>query len=380
MMFCRFVFKRELSRMKGKKTSKQLADLEEKRSSLIRQIRNWRPIQLAYTPHVASLLPLVLGDTADGEVQYSNPESMPLYLPSSLPPDISQRPELKDICEAERRLREAQADDALADVRRLRRVIQGLWQFKKLNVSGTGNRPNTRMLNLYTRFETKLQHAANRYNVAYTALKALDPKGSWKERLKDLKPSDLRGPGRDIDNPEDGKKSNGRFEPSWIWLVARLPQERGDNQTEDEFNHSMRTEWAQTRARMCRWKEELSIIQEEMRRVLAYFEWKSSWWLEQANRRTNLDSSVKSGVVAYAHKQSTLSLRMAARCAAHWLPVIKNHGIIPSWGSKYLEASSNVNQGGSISDSEDDDDLELGTVDIRSDAGELNVDDILDFD
>ena len=129
-MFCRFVFKRELSRTKGKKSSKQLADLEEKRSSLIRQIRVWRPIQLAYTPHVASLLPLVQGDTTDGDGQYSNPESMPLYLPSSLPPDISQRPELKEIRETEYRLREAQADDALAEVRRLRRVIQGLWQFK----------------------------------------------------------------------------------------------------------------------------------------------------------------------------------------------------------------------------------------------------------
>jgi hypothetical protein len=378
-MFRRFIFKRELSRTKGKKTSKQLADLEEKRSSLIRQIRIWRPVQLAYTPHVASLLPLVLGDTADGDGQYSNPESMPLYLPSSMPSDIFQRPELKDIREAERRLREAQADDALADVRRLRRIIQGLWQFKKLNVSGTGNRPNTRMLNLYTRFDTKIQHAANRYNVAYTALKALDPNGGWKERLKELKPSDIRGPGRDIENPDDAK-SNGRFEPSWIWLMTRLPQEKGENQTEDEFNHSMRTEWAQTRARMCRWNEELLIIQEEMRRVLAYFEWRSSWWLEQANQRVGLESSVQSGVVAYAHKQSSLCLRMAARCAEHWLPVMKNHGIVPKWSGRYGKGSSAMIQDGSISESDDDDDPQLGTVDNGSEADEVNVDDILEFD
>ena len=119
----RFVFKRELLRTKGKKTSKQLADLEEKRSSLIRQIVIWRPIQLAYTPHVASLLPL---DAADSDVHYSNPESIPLYFPSSLPPEIRQCPELKEIREVEQRLREVQANDALADVRRLRRVIQGL--------------------------------------------------------------------------------------------------------------------------------------------------------------------------------------------------------------------------------------------------------------
>ena len=87
-----------------------------------------------------------------------------------------------------------------------------------------------------------------------------------------------------------------------------MPKEIGDNQTEDEFNHSMHAEWAQTCARMSQWKEELLIIQEEMRRVLAYFEWKFAWWLEQANQRLNLESSVKSGVGAYAHKQSTLCL------------------------------------------------------------------------
>ena len=46
--------------------------------------------------------------------------------------------------------------------------------------------------------------------------------------------------------------------------------------------------------------------------------------------------------------------------------------------SKYQLASSPVNQ--PISESEDDEDMELGKVDNRSDASELNVDDILDFE
>ena len=58
---------------------------------------------------------------------------------------------------------------------------------------------------------------------------------------------------------------------------------------------------------------------------------------------------------------------------------MKKHGIVPPWGGKYELASSITNQDGSISDSEDDDDLQLGTVDNRSDAGELNVDDIFDL-
>lgn len=94
---------------------------------------------------------------ADTGGHYSNPKSMPLFFPSLLPPNLRQCPELNDICEAERRLCEAQADDALADVRRLRRVIQGLWLFKKLNILGTGNRLNTQTLESYSQFESKLQ-------------------------------------------------------------------------------------------------------------------------------------------------------------------------------------------------------------------------------
>ena len=112
----------------------------------------WRPIQIAYAPHVATLLPLVQGDAGDeaNVDHYSNPESTPLYFPSSLPLNIHKHPELKEVHEAEHCLCEPQADDALADVRRLRRIIQGFWEFKTLNVSGTGNRPNTQMLNNYS--------------------------------------------------------------------------------------------------------------------------------------------------------------------------------------------------------------------------------------
>ena len=214
----RFILTRELSQSKGQKTSKQLADLEEKRSSLIRQIQIWRPIQVAYTPHVATLLPLVDSVDEPGS-QYTHPKSAPLCFPSSLPSEIRRRAEMKEMCDAERRLWEPQADDALADVHWFRRTIQGLWQFKKLNVSGTGNKPNTWMLDLYNRIDYKLQRAANQYRIAYAALMALDPNGSWREHLKELNPVDIRGPRRDPDHPEDAKTSSGRFILSWMWLV-----------------------------------------------------------------------------------------------------------------------------------------------------------------
>jgi hypothetical protein len=180
--------------------------------------------------------------------QYANPESTTLFLPSSLPPSILTLSELKEMCEAECRLCEPQADDALSEIHCLRRIITGLWLFKKINVCGTGNQPNTQMLNMYNRLHSKLQCAAHCYHTAYNALLALDPTRSWKEHLRKLDPADIRGSGRDPDDVEDTKRLKGQFEPSWIWLVPCSPCERGDDQTEEEFNDTMCAEWAQTRA------------------------------------------------------------------------------------------------------------------------------------
>ena len=88
------------------------------------------------------------------------------------------------MCKLELRLREPQADDALAEIRHHRRVIQGLWQFKRLNVSGMGNRPNTRMLNLYKRFNGKTERAAAKYRSARIALDVLDPGGLWSKQIR----------------------------------------------------------------------------------------------------------------------------------------------------------------------------------------------------
>jgi hypothetical protein len=250
-----------------------------------------------------------------------------------LPSHIRALPELKEICNLERRLREPQADDALAEIRRQRRVIQGLWLFKRLNVSGTGNRPNTRMIGLYKRFNNKTDRAAQKYRVAWRALGILDPSGSWSERLKELKSKDVSGPGRD---PDDSTASNSRYEPSWIWLVQHSSGSGSEMHIgEDEFNESMRVEWAKARARMMRWKEELMLVQEEMRRVIAYHKWKADWWRERGSMRHHPDQVISSGISGYAHKQADMSTRMAEQCALHWLPHLKLQGIMPSWGLEY---------------------------------------------
>src|ERR1700689_4090239 len=101
------------------------------------------------------------------------------------------------LVEKETKLRLAQADDALAEIRRQRRIVTGLVIFKKLNVSGSGQKKNTRMRTLLKHFSNKTERAAERYWAARKALEGLDPNGTWQTRLQVLRPEDIRGPGRE---------------------------------------------------------------------------------------------------------------------------------------------------------------------------------------
>ena len=215
-------------------------------------IQNWREPQLVYTPHVA----LLVSQAQSAETNTTAlsplapetlPENIPLFLPSSLPAHIRSLLELKEICMLEQRLHELQANDALAEVCHQQWVIQGLWLFKHLNISGTGNHPNTRMITLYKCFNKKTEQAAKKYRSAWRALSVLDSGGSWSTWFKELKKEHLSGPGKE---PED--TSNSCYEPSWIWLVPRVVDPSNAETTigEDEFKETMHVEWSKAQARM----------------------------------------------------------------------------------------------------------------------------------
>lgn len=258
-------------------------------------------------------------------------ELIPLHLPSSLPPHLRQLPEIFVVLDRERRLRVAQADESLADIRRQRRIISGLWQFKKVNVNGTGNKTSTRMQALYDRFNLRTQRCARRYRAARGALLVIDPDGSWQSRLHDLKDGDIRGPGRD-----DSGTGNSRFEPSWIWMVPRVTSAPDMENSEVALDDSLQVEWAKCRARKERWEEEVLIIQEEMGRAIKYQLWRAQWWRVQRGRRTDGDRATLHGIAAYAEKQAKLCEALACKFAMSWLPVLKEKGITPDWAEVVL--------------------------------------------
>ncbi|KAJ3511895.1 hypothetical protein NLJ89_g3832 [Agrocybe chaxingu] len=304
-----YVLRYELSQMKEKKTSKQLADLQEKRATLSWLIQNFREVQLHYTPCMATLLSAT---TASDLPTNEHAENVALHLPSSWPPHLRSLPEMAIV-----------RDPSPSTYH------QSLWQFKKINISGTGNRLNTRILTLYNRFNTKIKRCAFRYRTARSALVILDPNGKWQDRLRVLHDKDIHGPGRD---PDDAT-SKGRYEMSWIWLVARPADV--ELQKEEELNEGMRVEWAKGQARAERWEEELLIVQEEMRRVISFFRWKADWWKSQASRRQDTDPITLGGISAYAYKQADIGRQLARCCAKRWIPILKEANISPEWASQF---------------------------------------------
>jgi hypothetical protein len=67
-------------------------------------------------------------------------------------------------------------------------------------------------------------------------------------------------------------------------------------------------EWSKAYARQARWKEEVMLLKEEMRRVLVYLKWKSEDWSRKGD--DNLTASLATcpflleGLHAYAYRQA----------------------------------------------------------------------------
>jgi hypothetical protein len=83
----------------------------------------------------------------------------------------------------------------------------------------------------------------------------------------------------------------------------------------------LRVKWLKCRARAARWKEEIQLIEEEMRRALDFCSWKVKWWEEQAHRRTSVSPHLREGLVAYSIENATTERRRLLSWSNAWAPV-----------------------------------------------------------
>ena len=84
---------------------------------------------------------------------------------------------------------------------------------------------------------------------------------------------------------------------SWIWTT--------DSQTpnpDDDDDEILRVEWAKSRARAARCREEVLLLKEEMRRVVAFLDWKTKWWMDRREARIDVKKDLLEGLqIGRAH-------------------------------------------------------------------------------
>lgn len=219
---------------KARPHSVQSAVLQERKTTLTSKIGKWRKAQLVFMPCAAIQIAQLRSNSAlssgseraDDRLMFDIPS---LCLPSDLTSELRSAlsPRLK-LIDKEVRLRRAQAEDCLGELRRLLRLKSASLTFKKIN--NVGQRDNTRARSVIVKFNSKIALTAERYRAARAALQKLDPEESWAEHLRPLAKEDVRGLGNDKDNDNAPKRkghdirnqpSEGRRELSWIWSRAR---------------------------------------------------------------------------------------------------------------------------------------------------------------
>jgi hypothetical protein len=214
--------------------------------------------------------------------------------------------------------------------------------------------------------EERIRDAAARYRAARVGLFRLRGPGDWESVLRELRKEDVRGINERAMNEEEKEENRkarllagltgdgsddvdqfgepvdltvlfdletgeGRRQLSWLWYAGTSSDEvQADGRLHQGKCCSCETliglttkidiavEWAKARARADRWREELILLEEEMRRTVAFCVWKSQWWKERLDLRLDVSLALAEGLRAYALEQAEREREWAAQWADKW--------------------------------------------------------------
>lgn len=95
-------------------------------------------------------------------------------------------------------------------------------------------------------------------------------------------------------------------------------------------------EYAKAKARVTRWHEEILLIVEEMRRTVAFLQWKSHWWRNlMAQHHIRID--IQRGSLAYSRRQEAQLLDLGRKFAVLWRPTLVAGCFDISWVDSFLD-------------------------------------------
>jgi len=340
--------RRQVKNTSDSATAQQSSSLTEQRNILRNRLRGWEEILPIYMPgllqHRASL-------ESSSTHAIDQPEGTIIWLPSQIPAALRSRVCYAGLADIEERIRTAHCYDNLDAVRHVLKIKSRMVDFKNKNVRG--QRDGTRSRTVIDRVHERARVAAERYRAARCAKLALAGPGDWEETIQVLNDGDIRGyqdperlrvrvgrrgiledaqvaaevqedavMGDDVAAvsllPEVRTRRDGTGETrrtlSWIWTTkSQTPN------VDDETDDILRVEWAKSRARAARCREEVLLLKEEMRRVIAFLGWKMEWWTDRRATRTDVtNKDLLEGLQAYAEVQADLQKALKEDFCTKW--------------------------------------------------------------
>ncbi|KAF8191761.1 hypothetical protein BJ912DRAFT_1021968 [Pholiota molesta] len=302
-----FRLQKDISRLGQHATSLQKTKLIERSNAIQRKIEAWAAIQHLYTPGVAVLRARHEGTSEKPVAAHMSK----LFLPSECLG--------RTFCDAvlmriEWDFRMSRTEEILNDLRGYLLLRSHMWKSKHRH--SVGQKMNTRSHQLLSDVEAKIQNTVSTYRTNYRAIEILSKpllETEWKDSLRPLEDSDVVGL-----TSMDISGSEGRKRLSWIWKA------QGTGANADECTQeALRIEYCKTRARAHRWQEECVLLAEEMRRVIAFFDWEKRSWNEKASDLKEMFSdgmydSLIEGKIAYACRQANIREEMSNHCILNW--------------------------------------------------------------
>ncbi|KAG6824804.1 hypothetical protein H0H92_005796 [Tricholoma furcatifolium] len=324
-------------------TDLQRSKLIERSNRLFCCIEAWMSIQVLYLPQVAAIRTRA-EFAAAGSDEIPSAATVDLFLPSTLIQKAAPCDE--QYIDYEWRLRFAQAHGTLREIRRTIITRSQMWKSK--NTLVRGQRLHTRSLALIASVNTRIDRARDKYNCIHTALVTLGSRLSkvgWDAELRPLTKDDTVGI-----TAAEAEASEGRRAMSWIWRTNGGV----DVMDEEAKEEALRIEWCRTRARAHRWQEECLLLNEEMRRVFAFFEFKGrEWTCRAAATYTHVDPVTAEGLQAYARRQHRLCHVLVAHCREVWDGLSSKLLAVEFITSKDLVAEDLVAVGDLVADDRD---------------------------
>ncbi|KAJ7430009.1 hypothetical protein B0H11DRAFT_1765883 [Mycena galericulata] len=325
-------------------TVSQQLEVLKRRTLLRGKVDTFRKLQKTYMPKLRAYL--TPSQRAAWDADDKEPEATRLFMPS----DLSSPKARAKACAAgldgvEARLREGEVSESLDVVRDGLRTRTATTKFKIRNWAG--QRAQTRGQGILRQVNLRIHSATLQYRWARQALLKLKGHGEWEKRWQVLKDEDVRALNeRSLTEEEEAERQrwrelgeipeeggigalgdivSGETHKTLSWIWYGISAKEG---ADEKLHEALRVEWCKAYSRSKRWREDLVMVEEEMRRTIEFGEWAEKRWTTRATMRTQMlgtskpmTPEVEEGVRAYALEHADRERRTNAQLIKSWGPI-----------------------------------------------------------